>query len=171
VGEFSRGYLDLQASIMSTRLRVLKQGRVSASPSSSTASIMSTRLRVLKPLDGLAGLFERVASIMSTRLRVLKPCGPRGSQCARRASIMPTRLRILKPTASERWDRSSCGLPPVNRESYKREAAAKAQASGNVNQAVHELEFSAKMPRSCVKQHSAPLGVETASLKELSTRV
>lgn len=56
-------------------------------------------------------------------------------------------------------------------EAYKREAAAKAQASGNVSQTARELGVSAKTLRSWVKQYGKPLEVETASAQALAARV
>lgn len=56
-------------------------------------------------------------------------------------------------------------------ESYKREAVAKAQASGNVSQTARELGISNKSLHGWIKQYGEPLEVETASVKELSARV
>lgn len=56
-------------------------------------------------------------------------------------------------------------------ESYKREAVAKAEASGNVSQTARELGISNKTLHSWIKQFGQPLDVETASVKELSARV
>jgi len=56
-------------------------------------------------------------------------------------------------------------------ESYKREAAAKAQASGNVSQTARELGISNKTLHGWIKQYGEPLDVDNASVKELSARV
>ncbi len=56
-------------------------------------------------------------------------------------------------------------------ESYKREAVAKAEASGNVSQTARELGISNKSLHTWIKQYGQPLDVETASVKELSARV
>lgn len=56
-------------------------------------------------------------------------------------------------------------------ESYKREAVAKAEASGKVSQTARELGISNKTLRAWIKQYGQPLDVETASVKELSARV
>lgn len=56
-------------------------------------------------------------------------------------------------------------------ESYKREAVAKAKASGNVSQTARELGISNKSLHGWIKQYSAPLDVDTASEKELAARV
>jgi transposase-like protein len=56
-------------------------------------------------------------------------------------------------------------------ESYKREAVAKAEASGNVSQTARDLGISNKSLHTWIKQYGEPLDVETASVKELSGRV
>ena len=56
-------------------------------------------------------------------------------------------------------------------ESYKREAVAKAQASGNVSQTARELGISNKSLHAWIKVYGEPLDVDTASEKELSARV
>ena len=56
-------------------------------------------------------------------------------------------------------------------ESYKREAVAKAQASGNVSQTARELGISNKSLHAWIKQYGEPLDVETANAKELAVRV
>lgn len=56
-------------------------------------------------------------------------------------------------------------------ESYKREAVAKAEASGNVSQTARELGISTKSLHGWIKQYGEPLDVSTASDKELSARV
>lgn len=56
-------------------------------------------------------------------------------------------------------------------ESYKREAVAKAEASGNVSQTARELGISNKSLHAWIKQYGEPLDVDTASEKELSARV
>jgi transposase-like protein len=56
-------------------------------------------------------------------------------------------------------------------ESYKREAVANAQASGNVSQTAHELGISNKSLHAWIKQYGEPLDVDNASVKELSARV
>jgi transposase-like protein len=56
-------------------------------------------------------------------------------------------------------------------EAYKREAVAKAEASGNVSQTARELGISNKSLHAWIKQYGEPLDVETASVKELSARV
>jgi len=56
-------------------------------------------------------------------------------------------------------------------ESYKREAVAKAEASGNVSQTARELGISNKSLHAWIKHYGQPLEVETASVKELSVRV
>jgi transposase-like protein len=56
-------------------------------------------------------------------------------------------------------------------ESYKREAVAKAQASGNVSQTARELGISNKSLHAWIKAYGEPLDVDTASEKELSARV
>ncbi len=56
-------------------------------------------------------------------------------------------------------------------ESYKREAVAKAQASGNVSQTARELGISNKSLHAWIKQYGEPLDVETANAKELAARV
>ncbi len=56
-------------------------------------------------------------------------------------------------------------------EAYKREAVAKAEASGNVSQTARELEISNKKLHTWIKQYGEPLDVDNASVKELSARV
>jgi len=56
-------------------------------------------------------------------------------------------------------------------ESYKREAVAKAQASGNVSQTARELGISNKSLHAWIKEYGEPLDVNTASEKELAARV
>ena len=56
-------------------------------------------------------------------------------------------------------------------ESYKREAVAKAEASGNVSQTARELGISNKSLHIWIKQYGEPLDVNNASVKELSARV
>jgi transposase-like protein len=56
-------------------------------------------------------------------------------------------------------------------ESYKREAVAKAEASGNVSQTARELGISNKTLHAWIKQYGEPLDVDSASVKELSARV
>ncbi len=56
-------------------------------------------------------------------------------------------------------------------ESYKREAVAKAEASGNVSQTARELGISNKTLHAWIKQYGQPLAVSTASEKELSARI
>lgn len=56
-------------------------------------------------------------------------------------------------------------------ESYKREAVAKAEASGNVSQTARELGISNKSLHGWSKQYGQALDVEIASVKELSARV
>jgi len=56
-------------------------------------------------------------------------------------------------------------------EVYKREAVAKARASGNVSQTARELGISNKSLHTWIKQYGEPLDVETASQKELAARV
>jgi transposase-like protein len=56
-------------------------------------------------------------------------------------------------------------------ESYKREAVAKAEASGNVSQTARELGISNKSLHAWIKQYGQPLDVDNASIKELSARV
>jgi transposase-like protein len=56
-------------------------------------------------------------------------------------------------------------------ESYKREAVAKAQASGNVSQTARELGISNKSLHTWIKQYGEPLDIDNASVKELSARV
>lgn len=56
-------------------------------------------------------------------------------------------------------------------ESYKREAVAKAKASGNVSQSARELGISNKSLHAWIKQYGDPLDVDTASEKELAARV
>lgn len=56
-------------------------------------------------------------------------------------------------------------------ESYKREAVAKAKASGNVSQTARELGISNKSLHGWIKQYGLPLDVDNASEKELSARV
>jgi transposase-like protein len=56
-------------------------------------------------------------------------------------------------------------------EAYKREAAAKAQASGNLSQTARELGVSTRILRGWVKQYGKPLEVETASAQALAARV
>jgi transposase-like protein len=56
-------------------------------------------------------------------------------------------------------------------ESYKREAVAKAQASGNVSQTARELGLSNKSLHTWIKQYGEPLDIDNASVKELSARV
>jgi transposase-like protein len=57
------------------------------------------------------------------------------------------------------------------RESYKREAVVKAQASGNVSQTARELGISNKSLHAWIKQYGEPLDIDNASVKELSARV
>jgi transposase-like protein len=56
-------------------------------------------------------------------------------------------------------------------ESCKREAVAKAEASGNVRQTARELGISNKSLHDWIRQYGLPLDIETASVKELSARV
>lgn len=56
-------------------------------------------------------------------------------------------------------------------EAYKREAVAKAQASGNVSRTARELGISNKSLHTWIKAYSAPLEVNTASEKDLARRV
>jgi len=56
-------------------------------------------------------------------------------------------------------------------DSYKREAVAKAEASGNVSQTARELGISNKSLHTWIKQYGEPLDVDNASVKELSARV
>lgn len=56
-------------------------------------------------------------------------------------------------------------------ESSKREAVAKAEASGNVSQTARELGISNKSLHAWIKQYGEPLDVDSASEKELSARV
>jgi transposase-like protein len=56
-------------------------------------------------------------------------------------------------------------------ESYKREAVAKAGASGNVSQTARELGISNKSLHDWIRHYGQPLDMETASVKELSARV
>jgi transposase-like protein len=56
-------------------------------------------------------------------------------------------------------------------ESYKREAVAKAEASGNVSQTARELGISNKSLHGWIKQYGQALDMEQASVKELSARV
>jgi transposase len=56
-------------------------------------------------------------------------------------------------------------------ELYKREAVAKAEASGNVSQTARELGISNKSLHGWIKQYGDPLDVDNASVKELSARV
>lgn len=56
-------------------------------------------------------------------------------------------------------------------EAYKREAVAKAEASGNVSQTARELGISNKSLHAWIKAYGQPLDVETSSVKELSARV
>ncbi|MGQ9889222.1 MAG: transposase [Aggregatilineales bacterium] len=63
------------------------------------------------------------------------------------------------------------GCKSNHSESYKREAVAKAKASGNVSQTARELGISNKSSHAWIKQYGEPLDVDTASEKELSARV
>ena len=56
-------------------------------------------------------------------------------------------------------------------ETYKREAVAKAESSGNVSQTARELDISNKTLHTWIKQYGQPLDVDNASVKELSARV
>lgn len=56
-------------------------------------------------------------------------------------------------------------------EDYKRAAVAKAKASGNVSQTARELGISNKSLHGWIKDYGEPLDVNTASEKELATRV
>ena len=56
-------------------------------------------------------------------------------------------------------------------ESYKREAVAKAEASGNVSQTGRELGISNKSLHAWIKQYGEALDVNSASEKELMVRV
>ena len=56
-------------------------------------------------------------------------------------------------------------------ESYKREAVAQAEASGNVSQTARELGISNKSLHAWIRQYGEPLDVATASVDELSARV
>ncbi len=56
-------------------------------------------------------------------------------------------------------------------ESYKREAVAKAQASGNVSQTARDLGISNRSLHRWIRQYGQPLDVANASEKELSARV
>ena len=55
-------------------------------------------------------------------------------------------------------------------ESYKREAVAKAEASGSVSRTARELGISNKTLHAWIKQYGEPLDVDNASVKELSAR-
>jgi transposase-like protein len=55
--------------------------------------------------------------------------------------------------------------------SYKREAVAKAEASGNVSQTARDLGISNKSLHAWIKQYGEPLDIGNASVKELSARV
>jgi transposase-like protein len=56
-------------------------------------------------------------------------------------------------------------------ESYKREAVAKAKASGNVSQTARKLGISNKTLHEWIKVYGRPLGVNAASEKDLAARV
>lgn len=56
-------------------------------------------------------------------------------------------------------------------EAYKREAVAKAKASGNVSQTARELGISNKSLHEWIKAYGPPLDVNTASEKDLAARV
>ena len=56
-------------------------------------------------------------------------------------------------------------------ENYKREAVAKAEASGNVSQTARELGISNKTLHAWIKQYGQPLDIDNARMKELSARV
>lgn len=56
-------------------------------------------------------------------------------------------------------------------EAYKREAVAKAKASGNVSRTARELGISNKSLHAWIKDYGEPLNVNTASEKELAARV
>lgn len=56
-------------------------------------------------------------------------------------------------------------------ETYKREAVAKAQASGNVSQTAQELGISNKTLHAWIKQYGERLDIDNASVKDLSARV
>lgn len=56
-------------------------------------------------------------------------------------------------------------------ESYKCEAVAKAQASGNVSQTAQELGISNKTLHAWIKQYGEPLDIDNANVKDLSARV
>jgi len=56
-------------------------------------------------------------------------------------------------------------------EAYKREAVAKAKASGNVSQTARELGISNKSLHEWIKVYGPPLDVNTASEKDLAARV
>ncbi len=110
-----------KASLIPTRLRVLKPVVVRTFITSCSASLIPTRLRVLKRrgwspsskcglsfthTDPLEGTETRTqpsgapntakASLIPTRLRVLKPCRSYGMRRGVYASLIPTRLRVLK---------------------------------------------------------------------------
>jgi transposase-like protein len=56
-------------------------------------------------------------------------------------------------------------------ESYKGEAVAKAEASGNISQTARELGISNKSLHAWIKQYGEPLDEDKASIKEQSGRV
>lgn len=56
-------------------------------------------------------------------------------------------------------------------EAYKREAVAKAQASGNVSRTARELGISNKTLHTWIKAYGSPLDVTTAGEKDLARRV
>ena len=55
-------------------------------------------------------------------------------------------------------------------EAYKREAVARAKASGNVSQTARELGISNKSLHAWIKEYGEPVDVNTASEKELAAR-
>lgn len=56
-------------------------------------------------------------------------------------------------------------------EAYRREAVAKAEASGNVSQTSRELGISNKSLHGWIKKYGEPVKPEEANVKELSARV
>lgn len=56
-------------------------------------------------------------------------------------------------------------------EDYKREAVAKAEASGNVSQTARELGISNKTLHAWIKQYGEPFEIATANERDLENRV
>jgi transposase-like protein len=71
----------------------------------------------------------------------------------------------------ERHQEEQMGRKSNYSETYKREAVARAQASGNISQTARELGVSNKSLHAWIKAYGEPLDIDSASEKELAARV